>query len=178
MEFTPLPRLTPPDDSAAAGQARTVAWPRTVRSFVARGARMTRAQQRAWNELWPTFGVDPGTAPLDLDALFGRHAPRICEIGFGNGEALAALAASCPEADFLGIEVHRPGVGHLMLRCETLALSNLRILCRDAVEVFAQPGTLLIHQPQYVITVPLLPAQVCLAAEKGAAAELKEAHHA
>jgi tRNA (guanine-N7-)-methyltransferase len=116
-----------------------------VRSFVARGGRMTRAQQRAWNDLWPTLGIDPGLGALDLDALFGRRAPHIVEIGFGNGEALASLAASRPEADFLGIEVHRPGVGHLMLRCETLGLSNLRILCRDAVEVFEEqlaPGSL------------------------------------
>jgi tRNA (guanine-N7-)-methyltransferase len=135
-----LPRLTPQAAGAAqaAGEARAGARPRTVRSFVARGGRMTRAQQRAWAELWPRLGVDPGTAPLDIDTLFGRRAPRIVEIGFGNGEALAALAASRPEADFLGIEVHRPGVGHLMLRCETLAIGNLRILCRDAVEVFAE----------------------------------------
>jgi tRNA (guanine-N7-)-methyltransferase len=142
-----LPRLTPPATGAAQphGEAHCGARLRSVRSFVARGGRMTRAQQRAWTTLWPTLGVDPGTAPLELDALFGRRAPHIVEIGFGNGEALAALAASHPEADFLGIEVHRPGVGHLMLRCETLALSNLRILCRDAVDVFAEqfaPGSL------------------------------------
>ena len=68
-------------------------------------------------------------------AIFGRDAPRTLEIGFGNGESLVALAAAHPERDFLGIEVHRPGVGHLMLRAEELGLGNLRVICRDAVEV-------------------------------------------
>ncbi len=83
----------------------------------------------------------PGTAssstpqPLDLDALFGRQAPRVVEIGFGNGENLAALATAHPERDFLGIEVHKAGVGRLMLACETAQLTNVRISSHDAVEV-------------------------------------------
>jgi tRNA (guanine-N7-)-methyltransferase len=97
---------------------------------------MTRAQTRAWQELWPRFGIEQLDRHVDLDALFGRSARRTAEIGFGNGEALVALAASRPEEDFLGLEVHRPGVGHLMLRCEELAVGNLRIICQDAVEVF------------------------------------------
>ena len=75
---------------------------------------------------------------LDLDAVFGRCARRTVEIGFGNGEALVALAAAQPAEDFLGIEVHRPGVGHLMLRCEELAIGNLRIISQDAVDVLEQ----------------------------------------
>jgi len=75
---------------------------------------------------------------LDLDAVFGRCARRTVEIGFGNGEALVALAAAQPAEDFLGIEVHRPGVGHLMLRCEELAVGNLRIVSQDAVDVLEQ----------------------------------------
>jgi len=109
--------------------------PRAIRSFVTRSGRITSAQERALQELWPRYGVEPGDAPLDLDALFGRRARRVAEIGFGNGENLLALAASRPQEDFLGIEVHRPGVGRLLLQLEERALGNVRVLCRDAVEV-------------------------------------------
>lgn len=109
--------------------------PRPVRSFVRRQGRLTAAQERALHTLWQRFGVDPGTDPLDLDILFGRRVSRILEIGFGNGDSLAAMAQAHPQADFLGIEVHRPGVGHLLLVAESLDLHNLRILCADAVEV-------------------------------------------
>jgi tRNA (guanine-N7-)-methyltransferase len=84
-------------------------------------------------------------APLDLDALFGRHAPRTLEIGFGNGEHLAALAAAHPERDYLGVEVHRPGVGHLLMLAATNNLTNLRASTHDAVEVLREqiaPGAL------------------------------------
>ena len=118
------------DDRQAADRPR-----RGIRSFVVRAGRMTVAQERAWAELWPTMGVPDGDEPLDLDALFGRSALRTLEIGFGNGESLVALAAAHPERDYLGIEVHRPGIGHLMLRCEAERLANVRALCRDAVEV-------------------------------------------
>jgi tRNA (guanine-N7-)-methyltransferase len=111
---------------------------RTIRSFVVRAGRMTVAQERAWQELWPRYGVATGTAPLDLAAVFGRDAPRTLEIGFGNGESLVALASVHPERDYLGIEVHPPGVGHLMLRAEELGLANVRAICRDAVEVLQQ----------------------------------------
>ena len=106
---------------------------------------MTAAQERAWTELWPRYGVESSDAPLDLPAIFGRCAPLTLEIGFGNGESLVALAAAHPDRDYLGIEVHRPGVGHLMLRAEELALANVRAVCRDAVEVLQQgiaPGSL------------------------------------
>jgi tRNA (guanine-N7-)-methyltransferase len=108
---------------------------RAIRSFVVRAGRMTVAQERAWTELWPRFGLESADAPLDLAAVFGRDAPRTLEIGFGNGESLVSLAAEHPERDLLGIEVHRPGVGHLLLRIEELGLRNLRVICRDAVEV-------------------------------------------
>ena len=108
---------------------------RAVRSFVVRGGRMTVAQERAWRDLWPVLGVPGDPAPLDLTALFGRAAPCTLEIGFGNGESLVALAAAHPDRDYLGIEVHRPGVGYLMLRCEAEGLRNVRIICQDAVEV-------------------------------------------
>jgi len=110
--------------------------PRTIRSFVTRAGRITEAQQRALDESWPRYGVEfDGTRVLDLDALFGRSAPRVVEIGFGNGENLAALAAAHPERDYLGIEVHRAGVGRLMLAAQTGQLTNVRIACHDAVEV-------------------------------------------
>jgi tRNA (guanine-N7-)-methyltransferase len=108
---------------------------RAIRSFVVRAGRMTVAQERAWTELWPRFGLESADAPLDLATVFGREAPRTLEIGFGNGESLVSLAAEHPERDFLGIEVHRPGVGHLLLRIEEFGLRNLRVICRDAVEV-------------------------------------------
>lgn len=113
---------------------------RTIRSFVIRGGRMTDGQQRALEQLWPRYGIDAGaaqdgSAPLDLDAIFGRHAPRTLEIGFGNGDHLAALAARHPERDYLGIEVHRPGVGRLLLSCAAQDSHNVRVICHDAVEV-------------------------------------------
>ncbi|MGB5103319.1 MAG: tRNA (guanosine(46)-N7)-methyltransferase TrmB [Steroidobacteraceae bacterium] len=107
---------------------------RSVRSFVVRAGRMTVAQERAWRELWPRYGIEDD-GPLDFGTVFGREAPVTLEIGFGNGESLAALAEAHPDRDFLGIEVHRPGVGHLLLRAEAAGLSNVRIVCRDAVEV-------------------------------------------
>ncbi|HNR23203.1 MAG TPA: tRNA (guanosine(46)-N7)-methyltransferase TrmB [Steroidobacteraceae bacterium] len=116
---------------------------RTIRSFVIRGGRMTDAQQRALENLWPRYGIDTdtsadGSTALDLDAIFGRHAPRTLEIGFGNGDHLASLAARHPERDYLGIEVHRPGVGRLLLSCEAQGSRNVRAICRDAIEVLEQ----------------------------------------
>ncbi len=119
--------------------------PRSIRSFVTRAGRITPAQQRALEELWPRFGVAFAAAPLDLPALFGRSAAVVAEIGFGNGEHLLELATAHPECDFLGIEVHRAGVGRLMLGLDERALSNVRLICHDAVEVLAAqlpPGSL------------------------------------
>ena len=108
---------------------------RAIRSFVVRAGRMTAGQSRALEELWPQMGVEYSPAPLDLDALFGRNAPRTLEIGFGNGENLATLAAAHPERDYLGIEVHRPGVGHLFMLAQRDNLTNVRASAHDAVEV-------------------------------------------
>ena len=110
---------------------------RPIRSFVLRAGRVTAAQERALTELWPSFGVDFDGAPLDLDALFGRRAPRCLEIGFGAGEVIGALAKAHPETDHVGIEVHRAGVGRLLMHARAQALTNLRIICHDAVEVLA-----------------------------------------
>jgi tRNA (guanine-N7-)-methyltransferase len=111
---------------------------RPIRSFVVRAGRMTAGQARALEELWPRFGVEHAPAPLDLDALFGRAAPRTLEIGFGNGEHLAALARAHPERDYFGIEVHRPGVGHLFMLAAANGSTNLRASQHDAVEVLRE----------------------------------------
>ena len=112
--------------------------PRTIRSFVTRSGRITEAQQRALAQLWPKYGIEFATGPLAARALYGRDAPRTLEIGFGNGENLAALAQAHPELDFLGVEVHRPGIGRLLLALESRQLANVRVICHDAVEVLAQ----------------------------------------
>jgi tRNA (guanine-N7-)-methyltransferase len=124
---TPEPKTGPADDL---GRPR-----RSVRSFVVRAGRMTVAQERAWRDLWPVIGIADGLEPIELHTAFGRVAPCTLEIGFGNGESLLALAVAHRDRDYLGIEVHRPGVGHLMLRCESEGLTNVRVVCRDAVEV-------------------------------------------
>jgi tRNA (guanine-N7-)-methyltransferase len=108
---------------------------RRIRSFVLRAGRVTQAQERALAELWPAFGVDFDERALDLDRVFGRSAPRCLEIGFGTGEVIGSLAKAHPENDYLGIEVHRSGVGRLLLHAREANLSNLRIICHDAVEV-------------------------------------------
>lgn len=108
---------------------------RHIKSFVLRAGRMTEGQARALDELWPRYGIDFADARLDLDAIFGRVAPRCLEIGFGIGEVIGALAQANPDIDYLGIEVHRPGVGRLLQQCAQANLSNVRIVCHDAVEV-------------------------------------------
>ncbi|HYB64080.1 MAG TPA: tRNA (guanosine(46)-N7)-methyltransferase TrmB [Steroidobacteraceae bacterium] len=121
------------------------AQPRSIRSFVTRAGRITPAQQRALEALWPKYGVEYRSEPLALHRLFGRDAPCTLEIGFGNGENLAALARAHPERDYLGVEVHRPGVGRLLLALERERLSNVRVICHDAVEVLERqiaPGSL------------------------------------
>jgi tRNA (guanine-N7-)-methyltransferase len=108
---------------------------RHIRSFVLRAGRITAAQDRALAELWPTFGLGLGEVNLDLEAIFGRRAPRCLEIGFGVGEVIGNLAEANPHIDYLGVEVHRPGVGRLLLRAAQARLGNLRVICHDAVEV-------------------------------------------
>ena len=116
----------------------TPAFASHIKSFVKRGGRLTAAQSRAIEALWPSYGIEFTPASLDLDALFGRHARRTVEIGFGNGDTLIELAASQPEEDFIGIEVHPPGVGHCLLAIEGRGLTNVRISQHDAVDVLTQ----------------------------------------
>jgi tRNA (guanine-N7-)-methyltransferase len=109
--------------------------PRKVRSFVRRPGRITPAQKRALASLLPTFGAGALGEPLDLVALFGRNAPRVLDIGFGDGEALVTSAVNYPQLDYLGIEVHPPGVGHALLLLEKTGAGNVRIIDRDAADV-------------------------------------------
>jgi len=106
-----------------------------IRSYVLRTGRITRAQTRALEELLPRLGIPYSDAVLDLDAIFGRRAPRVLEIGFGNGDTLVELASRAPEMDFIGVEVHPPGIGHCLLAVEALGLTNVRVIAHDAVEV-------------------------------------------
>jgi tRNA (guanine-N7-)-methyltransferase len=112
---------------------------RKVRSFVRRPGRVTVAQRRALEQLLPRFGAPTDAPiPLDLAALFGRTAPRVLDIGFGDGEALVTCAANHPEIDYLGVEVHEPGIGHLLLLLEKANLANVRVIARDAAEVIRE----------------------------------------
>lgn len=106
-----------------------------IRSFVLRQGRVTQAQQRHHQEGMPLWGIAYRPALLDLDGVFGRAAPKILEIGFGMGETTAAIAAAHPENDYLGIEVHTPGVGGLLKEIAARNLTNVRIVQHDAVEV-------------------------------------------
>jgi tRNA (guanine-N7-)-methyltransferase len=118
---------------------------RAVRSFVRRAGRQTPAQQRALIELWPRFGLTADETLLELPSLFGRAAPCTLEIGFGNGDHLAARAVAEPQRNFLGVEVHRPGIGHLLRAAAAANLVNLRVAEQDAVVLLREriaPDTL------------------------------------
>lgn len=132
---------TPPDDAAvidstpANAAPATVPHPRTIRSFVRRTGRTTLGQAKAFATQGPQFLVNYSPALTTVEALFGRSAPTILEIGFGMGEATAHIAALMPEKNFLCCEVHTPGVGALLKRIEEQQIGNIRILQHDAVEV-------------------------------------------
>lgn len=125
-----------PATDAIAHESRFVNNPRDhIRSFVLRQGRMSVAQTRHMEETLPRVGVSYQATPVDWDATFGRQAPRILEIGFGMGDATAKIAALRPQDDFIGVEVHGPGVGSLCKLIDDNRLSNLRIVQHDAVEV-------------------------------------------
>lgn len=115
--------------------ASSGATPPRIRSYVLRAGRVGSGQARALAEIGPRFMLPYRPAVLDLDAVFGRAAPRILEIGFGMGEGLAAIAASHPENDYLGVEVHTPGVGALLKQIGERGLTNVRVIQHDAVDV-------------------------------------------
>ena len=99
---------------------------------------MTPAQKRAMSDLWPQWGIEYSPALLDVESIFNNTHPLIIEIGFGNGELLTTMAAENPDKNFIGIEVHEPGVGHCLLKVEEKALTNVRVICHDAIEVLEQ----------------------------------------
>ena len=111
---------------------------RQIRSFVLREGRLTAGQQRAFETLWPQWGLAFSPMPIDLGAVFGNDHPVFLEIGFGNGESLAEMARQRPQHNFLGVEVHRPGVGHLLLKLDEFGCRNVRVIRHDAVEVMQQ----------------------------------------
>ena len=129
----PQPAASAPQPDAADTLPR-----RPIRSFVLRAGRMGTGQQRALQELGPRFVLPFQAAPLDPAAVFGRQAPLVLEIGFGMGDATAQIAAAQPEVDFIGVEVHEPGVGALLKHIGERDLGNLRIVQHDAVEVLQQ----------------------------------------
>ncbi len=110
-------------------------FPRRIKSFVLREGRFTEGQQRAFDLHWERFGLDFSDKIVDLSTLFGREAPTILEIGFGNGDSLAQMAEKNPQNNYLGIEVHRPGAGQLLKHIVKKELNNVRVSTHDAVEV-------------------------------------------
>lgn len=121
------------EEAAAAGK-----YVRTVRSFVKREGRLTKGQAAAIQRLWPSIGLTLENGRLDLVEVFGREAPVTLEIGFGMGHSLVEMAANAPERDFIGIEVHEPGVGTCLMAVEDAEINNLRLFHEDAVEVLKQ----------------------------------------
>lgn len=124
-----------PDDDDSADPVEASPRSRSIRSFVLRQGRMTDAQERAFADHWARFGLDPVGSARDFDAVFGRTGERVLEIGFGNGDALRYAAVQEPARDFIGIEVHRPGVGRLLNALADDDSRNVRVFCHDAVEV-------------------------------------------
>jgi len=118
-----------PHDNDSAGRRRP------IRSYVRRAGRLTSSQQRALDDLWPDYGIKFAPRLLDLDSIFNRAAPRVLEIGFGNGESLVQLAIDDPASDFLGVDVHDPGIGHCLISAHDARVTNLRLISHDAIEV-------------------------------------------
>jgi len=112
--------------------------PRTIKSYVVRSGRMTPGQEKAYSDLWSLYGIAADEQILDFNQLFARQAPVILEIGFGMGDSLIEMAARHPDNNYLGIEVHRPGVGRLLGNINERALTNLRVMQFDAVEVLTK----------------------------------------
>ena len=137
--MTPDPRPDGTDAAASDAETSSADQPqhprRSIRSFVLRAGRMGSGQVKAMETLGPLYVLPYQAERLDFDQAFGRHAPTVLEIGFGMGDATAQIAAARPQDDFIGIEVHTPGVGALLQRIQERGLTNLRLLQHDAVEV-------------------------------------------
>jgi tRNA (guanine-N7-)-methyltransferase len=118
-----------PHDNDSAGRSRP------IRSYVRRAGRLTSSQRRALDDLWPDYGIEFAPQLLDLDSIFNRAAPRVLEIGFGNGESLVQLAIDDPASDFLGVDVHDPGIGHCLISAHDARVTNLRLISHDAIDV-------------------------------------------
>ncbi|MEL7613463.1 tRNA (guanosine(46)-N7)-methyltransferase TrmB [Vreelandella titanicae] len=131
---------TAPESNATTGPEGTDAplHRRGIKSYVIRAGRMTQAQNRGLEDIWPRFGLTIADGRQDLDALFGRKAPRVAEIGFGMGNSLVEQAETHPNTDFIGIEVHAPGVGKLLDEVDKRGLTNLRVYREDALAVLEQ----------------------------------------
>ena len=114
---------------------------RQIRSFVLRKGKMTTGQRKAVEELLPKYAIDPVPEALDFQSIFGNDNPVWLDIGFGNGESIIHAAQKYPEINFLGIEVHLPGVGHLLIECEKLGLDNVKIIRNDAVDMMSKHMT-------------------------------------
>ena len=108
---------------------------RRIRSFVLREGRLTKGQQRSLDLFWPTMGLEYQATPYDMKAVFGREADLVLEIGFGMGKSLVQMAKAAPDKDFIGIEVHKPGVGACLGEAETEGVKNLRLFEHDAIEI-------------------------------------------
>ncbi len=142
MTLPPTP-MDAPDEGGSVAASNTPR--RAIKSFVLRAGRMGSGQVRAMEELGPAYVLPYAAQPLDAAQAFGRSAPVVLEIGFGMGDATAAIAAALPDTDFLGVEVHSPGVGALLKLIGQQGLSNIRIVRHDAVEVLDHmiaPGSL------------------------------------
>jgi tRNA (guanine-N7-)-methyltransferase len=111
--------------------------PQRIRSFIRRQGRLTPGQEIALDQHWPQYGLEP-ELDYDFSQVFGRQVPLIVEIGFGNGDSLAKMAAANPDHDYIGIEVHKPGVGHLLILLTEQGLTNVRVYCHDAIEILEQ----------------------------------------
>ncbi|MFT4676151.1 MAG: tRNA (guanine-N7-)-methyltransferase [Patiriisocius sp.] len=111
---------------------------RPIRSFVIREGRMTPGQRRALEEAWPDYGLEVSDGLLDLDSLFSNSAPTICEIGFGMGDSLFEMAEKNARLNYIGVEVHRPGVGHLLKLAEESSLNNLKVFAEDSIDVLTE----------------------------------------
>lgn len=123
--------------SSGTAQTNKRAEHRTIKSFVLRQGRLTKAQQNALDKHWQNYGVDYSEQPLSFSKLFGNNNDVIVEIGFGNGDSLLQQAIKHPQYNFLGIEVHGPGVGHLIHHANAQDIRNLKLIRHDAIEVLS-----------------------------------------